>query len=405
MRRTRILNVLSFIVVLTGCAGLIGVPDLTFDEQADQGNPDGSTSNIDGATGDGSVTGDGGPAPPCDESKLQTDTRHCGRCNHDCLGGECKAGKCESVVVREGLENPTDLAVDAANVYVTVRGSGTVLRIAKIDGKTDVLASGHDEARGVTLDGQKLYWSNLDFDGDGGDDYWGGVWGCTLPACADTKLVTLGDWAASVRFSGGFLYFAENNNSTVVRVRPDGTMRATVGTGTKPSSLAVDATHVYFATNSNNLQRALLDGGAQESVGPLSYGGLQGYVTVDDERVYWAYADYESPKGHVVSALKANPAAPKVTYGTANVNSHGVAVDALTLYWTNEGNFDGDFVNQKNGEVLACPKTGCAGPPVVLQQGLTWPGAILVDGDAIWFLTYGSKQGSADGELRRIAKP
>ena len=406
MKRTRILNALSFIVVLTGCAGLIGVPDLTFDEQADQGSPDASTANVDGASSDGSVTGDGGPAPPCDESKLQTDPRHCGRCGHDCLGGECKGGKCESVVVRGGLENPTDLTFDAANVYVTVRGSGTVLRIAKVDGKTDVLASGHDEARGVTLDGQKLYWSNLDFDGDGGGDYWGGVWGCTLPACSDTKLVTLGDWATGVRFSGGFLYFAENNNGTVVRVKPDGTMRAAIGDGTKPSMLAVDATHVYFATNSNNLQRALLDGGSQESVGPLSYGGLQGFVTVDDERVYWAYADFESPKGHVVSALKSNPAAPKEEYGTANVNSHGVAVDATTLYWTNEGNFDDQFVNQKDGEVLACPKTGCAaGPPVVLQQGLTWPGAITVDGDAIWFLTYGSKYGSAAGELRRIAKP
>ena len=408
MKRARIVNVFSLVVVLTGCAGLIGVPDLTFDEDAGQGGG-GSVTEDGSITGDGSVTGDGGPIGPCDESTLATDPKNCGRCGHDCLGGACTAGKCESVVVRGGLENPTDLALDAANVYVTVRGSGTVLRIAKADGKTDVLASGHDEARGIALDGQTLFWSNNDFDGDGGDDYWGGVWACTLPACADIRLVTLGDHAANVRFVDGFLYFAENNNSAVVRVRPDGTTRTNVASATKPWSVAADGKHVYFSSNTNFLQRSLLDGGSQEDVGPLEYGGVAGFVTVDDERVYWAYAEFDetTQRGHVLSALKSNPAAPKEEYGTENVGSMGVAVDATTLYWTNEGRYDTTtFENQKNGAVLACPKAGCGGaPPIVLQAGLTAPGAIAVDDQAVWFLTFGTKQGSADGELRKIAKP
>ncbi|MBN9165771.1 MAG: hypothetical protein BGO98_20355 [Myxococcales bacterium 68-20] len=402
MKRARIFLSLG---ILTGCAGLIGVPDLTFDEQAEQGSPDGSTS-VDGSrTIDGSTPIDGS-APACDESKLQTDPKHCGRCGHDCLGGACNAGKCESVVVKGGLENPVDLVADATSVYVTTRANGTVLRIAKADGKTDVLASGHKEARGVTLDGQNLFWSNFDYDGDGGDGYWGGVWGCALPACSDTRLVATGDHAAYVRFSGGFLYFAENNNGVVVRVKPDGSMRANVGSGNKPFSVAVDSTHVYFQTNTNNFQRALLDGGSQEPVGPLENGGSMGLVTLDAERVYWAYSEYATPKGHVYSALKANPSAPKEEYGSANMGSVGVAVDATMLYWTNQGTFDGNDVNQKDGEVLACPKAGCGGAaPIVLQQGLTSPGAITVTDDAVYFLTFGTKYGGADGELRRIAKP
>jgi len=313
MKRARIFLSLG---ILTGCAGLIGVPDLTFDEQAEQGSPDGSTS-VDGSrTIDGSTPIDGS-APACDESKLQTDPKHCGRCGHDCLGGACNAGKCESVVVKGGLENPVDLVADATSVYVTTRANGTVLRIAKADGKTDVLASGHKEARGVTLDGQNLFWSNFDYDGDGGDGYWGGVWGCALPACSDTRLVATGDHAAYVR-----------------------------------------------------------------------------------------YSEYATPKGHVYSALKANPSAPKEEYGSANMGSVGVAVDATMLYWTNQGTFDGNDVNQKDGEVLACPKAGCGGAaPIVLQQGLTSPGAITVTDDAVYFLTFGTKYGGADGELRRIAKP
>ncbi|MBX3209779.1 MAG: hypothetical protein KF764_32395 [Labilithrix sp.] len=389
--------------VLTGCAGLIGVPDLTFDEQAGQGNAEGGAN--DGAAGDAPPTNEGGPAT-CDESKLQTDPSNCGRCGHDCLGGACNAGKCESVLVKGGLENPVDLVTDAMNVYVTARGNGAVLRIAKDGSKTDVLASGHSEARGVTLDGQNLYWSNLDFAGDGGDDRWGGVWGCTLPACSNTHLVTTADRPANVRFSGGFLYFAETNNGVVVRVKPDGSMRSDVGTGNQPFSVAVDGTHVYFQANRNDLQRSLLDGGTQENVGPLEYGGALGFVTVDDERVYWAFSEFATPTGHVYSALKATPAAPKEQYGTANKGSIGVAVDATTLYWTNEGTFDGNDTSLKDGQVLACPKAGCgAAAPVVLADAMTTPGAIAVDDSAVYFLLFGSKRGSADGELRKIAKP
>ncbi|MBX3202436.1 MAG: hypothetical protein KF894_30200, partial [Labilithrix sp.] len=247
MKRAHV--VLFSLGILTGCAGLIGVPDLTFDETAGQGDPDGAAGD---AGADGSSPGDGGPTT-CDESKLQTDPKNCGRCGHDCLGGACNAGKCESVLLAGGLENPVDLTLDGANVYVTARGNGAVLRVAKDGSKTDVLVSGHDEARGVTLDGQNLFWSNLEFAGDGGDGYWGGVWGCSLPACSDVHLVTTADWAANVRYSNGFLYFAENNNGVVVRVKPDGSMRTDVGAGNKPFSVAVDGTHVYFQANADDL--------------------------------------------------------------------------------------------------------------------------------------------------------
>jgi hypothetical protein len=390
--------------VLSGCAGLIGVPDLTFDDRAGQGNPD-------GAPGDGSTAGDS-TAPPldgggaCDTAQLATDKKNCGRCGHDCLGGECNAGKCESVLVKGGLENPVDLTVDATSIYLTARANGTVLRIAKDGSKTDVLASGHEEARGVALDGQNLFWSNLDYAGDGGGGSWGGVFGCTLPACADTYLVTEGEWAAHVRFAGGFLYFAEHNNSSIVRVKPDGTMRSSFATPSKPWSVAVDGSHVYYQANGGNVERVPIQGGGEEVVGPLEQGASLGFLTLDADRVYWAYGESATPAGHVYSALKANPAAPKEQYGTANKGSIGVAVDATTLYWTNQGTFGDDGMSNKDGEILACPKAGCGGvAPVVLQQGLTAPGAIIVDGDAIYFLSFGTKRGSADGELRRIAKP
>lgn len=402
----------SFVAVLTGCAGLIGVPDLEIDE--------GGGGQLDGAASDGSVdpskdgsapgTDGGDASTTCDPSQLATDAKNCGRCGHDCLGGACNAGKCASVLVQGGLSNPDDLVVDSANVYVTARGNGTVLRIPKDGSAASVLATGQTEARGVTLDDTKtrLYWSNLDFPGDGvGEEYVGGVWGCTLPACADKGSVTTGDWASNVRFFGGKLYFAENNNSSVVSVAQNGTGRtALVDNATKPFSLAVDGQFVYYEAFSG-VERVPVAGGATEEIdGIYSDADTLGFITVDNDRVYYAYIA-EGGGGHVRSVLKASPASPKVEYGTTNKGSLGITVDDENVYWTNAGTFQttDPYANNNDGEIRSCPKAGCSGEPTMIESGLLNPGAIATDGDAIYYLVFGTQYGSSNGELRRIAKP
>ncbi|NVL83721.1 hypothetical protein, partial [Escherichia coli] len=77
-------------------------------------------------------------------------------------------------------------------------------------------------ARGVAVQGSTVYWGNGDFKFDDAG-YKGGVWECTLPACADKKLVAAGDWAASPIARGGHLYFAETNGTgTISRVTVPG---------------------------------------------------------------------------------------------------------------------------------------------------------------------------------------
>jgi hypothetical protein len=407
------IHIVFSLVVLTGCAGLIGVPDLSFDENAASGHSDGGSQN-DGSAHDGDTSphpGTDGGTGTCDTSKVATDPHNCGRCGHDCLGGTCSAGKCASVVVQGGLSNPDDLAIDANNVYVTSRENGVVLRIAKQGGLSTVLANNQIEARGVAVNGSTLFWSNGYFEGDGGGDdhYNGGVWSCPLPDCATKTLVTTGSYAMNVRFSNGVLFFAENNNSSVVRVNPDGTARSSLSSPNQPFSLAVDDTHVYYQAGSG-LNRIPISGGtADESVDDEVINSERwGFVAVDGERVYWAFTGTNG-QGLVKSAFKASLDGPKEIYGDSNKGSCGVAIDETTLYWTNSGTWQdqaNDYANNHDGSVLACPKAGCGGkPPVTLESGLLYPYSIAVDGDAIYFLTFGTKFGSTDGELRRIAKP
>jgi hypothetical protein len=398
------------ILVLSGCAGLIGVPDLSFDGNAGASRDGGPNSDAN-STADGSTSPDDGGVPACNAADVATDPHHCGRCGHDCLGGACVAGKCQSVVLKNALENPDDLAFDSTYVYVSTRANGAVVRIAKDGSGATAIVTGQQETRGVALDGQNLYWSNTYYAGDGGppDNYWGGIWSCVLPACADKKLVTLADWPVNVRFSGASLFFAESNNSSVVSVKPDGNLRTALDNNvTQPFGVAVDGQHVYY-TSGSGLERTPItpvDGGSPETIDPLSTATDVGYVAVDDERVYYAYG-ISNGDGRVYSVPKATPNGPKEQYGTANKASLGVAVDATTLYWTNAGTFDAQTnVNNHDGSIMACPKAGCGGnPPTVLETGILWPLTLGVDGDAIYYLVFGSARDATDGELRRIAKP
>lgn len=401
-------HLLASLLVLTGCAGLIGVPDLSFDENAVPGSDGGADGSTNDSGPPGTDGGTDGSVGACAGADLQTDAHHCGRCNHDCLGGACSAGTCKSVVLKNALANPTDIAFDASNVYVTTRVDGSVLRIPKTGAGATALATAQTEARGVTLDGTNLFWSNGDFSGDGTDGYVGGVWGCTLPACSDKHQVTKGDKPMYVRFSSGRLFFAENNAGPIVSVKPNGAERTPLtGDEDHAFSISVDAQHVYYDTWSG-VRRVPVNGGAVENIDTIPITSREiGLITSDADRVYYAYF-LDNGDGRVYSAKKSDIAGPKEQYGTANKGSLGVAVDATTLYWTNAGTFSGDgpFTNNKDGEVLACPKSGCGGAaPVTLETGLLSPGAITVDGDAIYFVTFGASPGSADGELRRIAKP
>jgi len=333
-----------------------------------------------------------------------TDPFNCGRCGHSCLGGQCVDKKCKSVVVKGGLENPTDLVADANHVYVALYGSDRVVRIAKNGGLMDVLVSGHVDAHGVTLGGGKLFWANLDYAGTGTDGYWGGVWGCTLPACADTDQVTQGDNVAYVRFSNDHLFFTERSpGEALTWVTRDGVDKDNLAFPTDPWSVAVDESHVYFQF-AGGLSRVSVAGGPIQPVGESQSFADNGFITLDADRVYWAFSDVggSGETGRVYSALKSNLAAPIVKYGTNNARPNGVAVDATTLYWTNEGTLTSSTSNG-DGKVLACPKQGCQGEPVVLEEGLVLPRTIVADGDALYFIVRGN--GTTAGELRRLAKP
>src|SRR5579859_7451290 len=104
---------------LAGCRAVLGIED---------GTPLPDAGGIDGGGTDAATDVTPADAPPPDASgdanpcgaDLRNDPVNCGACGHDCLGGECSAGRCQPVTLSvgiEGTETVLDFAIDASFIY------------------------------------------------------------------------------------------------------------------------------------------------------------------------------------------------------------------------------------------------------------------------------------------------
>lgn len=119
--------------------------DFAFDHADDAGAP-----AADAAPPDPLTAQDGGA---CD---TQSDPNGCGQCGHSCLGGACRAGTCQPVVLAKGLGDsggandtatdggpatgPSAIAADATHAY-WLNGGATLMRVPVNGGAVETVAS------------------------------------------------------------------------------------------------------------------------------------------------------------------------------------------------------------------------------------------------------------------------
>ena len=393
----------AFAIILTGCSTLIGVNDLYLDPAA----------SGDGGLPDGTVAGDSGADSPSSDASVCGDLtmskQNCGRCGHDCLGGDCNAGQCQPTTLLNAQGAPRDLAFDDTYVYVANYGDGTIQRIAKDGSMTGAATpvSAWSSLSGVAVDNGKLFWVAYDAVGtglipDGGDnnDSYGGLWSCTLPACTDKKLIDKPNNANKIVAAGGYIYITGEDD--VRRVKEDGTGEEILNNVVSQSfGIAVDSANVYFDSIATTIMRCPLDGGPSTDIGPV--GDTTGLLALDDQRVFWTFYSSQASglKGSVYSTTKANPG-DRISYGDKNIASTAVASDGANVYWLNDSTYD-QFTPNPDGELRTCPVAGCVGDPTLLLGGMLGASQIKIDGNAVYFLEYGGVQGKA-GRLLKIAK-
>ena len=335
---------------------------------------------------------DAGAATGC-ETNLQNTRSSCGRCGHDCQGGNCQGGACQPVTLSSVINSPIHIVLDDTNVY-GINAYGTVTRIPKAGGTLTQLSPGDTTAQSpaphlalgagviyytsfsgdaggidggaqgtvfdVPLDGGKpqvlttanqpfaidapataLFWSEGN---PGSGPYNTSVKRCKLPGCTsvNTEVASQGGRIFSLVADANNLVWANAGtppntpDSTVSRCTP-GTCAATAApltttppSPTNPFGLALDKTTAYFTTGGGFIASCPLMGCSADAQRLDSFQFTPRFIATDGTTLYWTNAD-----GTVKSLPKGGPATSERTiYQNRGASPWDIAVDANAVYWT-----------------------------------------------------------------------
>ena len=379
---------------LSACNALIGTRDLTFAEPRDAtvdspavdppdtAAPDAPPPEKDAAADvavDASCTGD-----------LSANPKHCGRCGHDCQGGQCEAGMCKAVVLFPAQAKPLGVTLLNGVLYWTNSGTHEVRR-GLTDGTGEALFAKSplfEVPWGITNDGTSVYFAAARDPG--------GVFKCPASDCTGTLRQLSSNYAYDVAVVDGTVYFTSRPTGTLSRVRVDGTSELPLATINNPFHLAVDATHSYVTSNEFNIIRVAHAGGPPFNFADNS-GDVAGGIFVDATRVYWNYAQPGAP-GSVFSRAKGGGAPTQ--YANMARNPLAVLADAERVYWVTLGESEVES-ERVDGKLLTCPIAGCAAPTVLVGD-LRNGSALAQDDRTIYLAEIGA---AGPGAIRKIAKP
>jgi hypothetical protein len=448
------------LLLLTGCAGLIGVPDLTLQEEGEEGGlPDGSSSGTDGQTGldanttdtstpktdsgtDAQPPGDGGTdSATCDLSKTSGDPLNCGSCGHICLDDAgCSQGQCGATIlttlpgnlgITELIENGNYL-YGATDNYADSDAQG-VYRIDKTTGVTSQYVKlRHAWQMAVVGDYLWITTYSSTYDVDDPSFSNGGIFRCKLVP-ADTcalELVAPVDYPSGLNAIGTSLYYSDYGRTEFRKLDTTGSFIADGG------SDAEAAIKKYGGTSEiNNLYEMFVDPGAtpdtpatyfldeytqtvvayklnpggtsaaaigqyENSVVPAD-GALHGKMVGTSTSVYWSASDYAPEVG---GSLKRVTRSDNTSCDLGNraagknqvLRPQNLFLDAKNVYWTNRGEWGPAF---QNGSIAMCPVDTCCPEAQFVWNGSGQPWAVVGDQAHLYWSLYNT------GDIYKTTKP
>jgi hypothetical protein len=233
------------------------------------------------------------------------------------------------------------IAVDASYVYWTVFGTaangyadGAIMRASKTGTNITKLAENQTKPSGLASDGTNVYWAEQSVAGN--------VSTCAVGGCALTPPVIspARPSPAALRADSTRLFWADQNSGEIVTTLKTADAGAPLplaqGQGTVVG-MALDADRVYWGqfASAGKILTVRKDG-----TGTLELAAGQGWpesLAVDATRIYWTTSTPTLP-GSVVSADKATGANPKVLATVAPFRvARSLVVDAASLYWVENG--------------------------------------------------------------------
>ena len=346
------------------------------------------------------VTTDATDAATC-HADVATDSANCGRCGHDCGGGDCQSGVCQPVVVTRGIGSWVEhLAVDTTDVYFvatgTYQGGNGSVRHCPLAGCVDSgipILSGVESPRYLTSNANTLFFATGD----------GVVMSCAKPACTSPKVLaveptgrikSLAVTADSIFWSNSVAFDSELGgvNKCPITGCPGDTPIVVVSGQKQPRSVVADSTFVYFATMGfpdapATVAECPVAGCGSAGPTVLSYDESDpGRLTLAGGRLLW-----ESGGALKFCATHGCNHQPGLVTTTVTGIS-GIVVDGSTLYYAVDGVIH-------DGSIKSCPLTGCpTAGRAPISSAENFPSALTAGATSLYWA-------KRDGELRRITKP
>ncbi len=260
-----------------------------------------------------------------------------------------KVGKNGGVIttLATGLTYPALLTSDAANVYWMYSdgtSAGTSLKsLAKTGGTITPLVTGVNGAlMNAAVDDTSVYWlesgtysgtwftntasiNKIAKDGSGA--------GVKVPLVANTNI-----GYGSLAIDSSYLYWGGYISNIVGRVGLDGSNPITLAPSSEfPTSVAVDATSVYWRTNLGSILRKNKDGsGLQTKLAAAAPTWDDGSMLIDADNVYWNEYSHTTLR----SIPKAGGTATTLLTGLPGV---AVVADTTGIYWAERGTLANNY--------------------------------------------------------------
>jgi hypothetical protein len=371
-RRRGIAAIAAIAAGALACNVLLGNEDGVFV----RGDNPADTGTLDATANDGGVEENDAPAITdaaienggCD-ARPNDDPQNCGACGHDCLGGDCRSGKCLPVVMSEdaGAAVTQRMATSDEGIYIV--GGGTLHRVGLDGGPA---STQYTPAAGNVLSDIAVSPTKVVFAQAFGPSP--SIRSCPLGACPDAAVESdsiAGPHALSL--VGERAFWADLN-----------AMYATAPGGGAPalfqsediSTTAPSPTRIYWArSNTAILRSAFPDGGDVTSFVPDSGGPISSIAVTDDGLVWVANATLH------IGALDGG-SARRLTALSSGALRIGVAGDQV--YWLESG----------SGVLRRCALAGtCVGEAVSLKCTADF----AITQRAIWWV-------EEEGRLLRLAR-
>ena len=326
----------------------------------------GGTVASSGSGGTNGASGAGSGGCPFD---LDSNRRHCGRCNLDCEEGFCSSGRCEPAMIAElGNESATALALDPTHVY----WARPFTRMPKAGGMPELLsAETPDSVWGIAVYAGHVYWGSPTYgpvsrvsksgareqaltpddlgsnriavDASGVYFTSHGLWRMAHDGSGLLRLTPEGD--TGIALDDDFVYFTSRIKGEVYRMSKNGVSLAVLATAPLAHEIAVHGDYVVFTAQGDGLVRRVPRTGGPSVVIASGSGG----VAVDASGVYFTDAN-PGVVGYV--PIEGYPTGEQLVLSLELPRVRAIATDETRVFWTTDAPASAVYKLVKSGILI-----------------------------------------------------